>query len=76
MCVAYPALVRSVAADGTAEAEIQGRRQTVILLAMADGAVTPGDWLLVHTGIALSRLDPAEAAARSRLIDEATGEPS
>ena len=34
------------------------------------------DWLLVQSGIALVRIDEGEAAARSRLIEQVTGEPS
>ena len=33
--------------------------------------VAPGDWLLVHAGFALSRIDPAEARANLDLIRRA-----
>ncbi len=32
-----------------------------------DGPVQVGEWLLVHSGFALARLDPAEAADARRL---------
>lgn len=32
--------------------------------------VTPGDWVLVHVGFALTRLSPDEAAQLLRLLDE------
>lgn len=76
MCVAYPARVIALGPDGTATATVRGRQQRISLLVVADEAIGPGDWLLVQSGIALARMDEQEAAARCRLIDQATGESS
>jgi hydrogenase expression/formation protein HypC len=73
MCVAVPARVTGVDADGTATVLAQGREVAVTLLAMPDEPVRPGDWLLVHSGIALARIDEHEAVARQQLITR-TGE--
>jgi hydrogenase expression/formation protein HypC len=69
MCVAVPAQVTEVAA-GTATVVVGARTVRVALLAV-DDPVGPGDWLLVHSGIALARLDPEEALVRKELIGEA-----
>ena len=37
-------------------------REMRISLVTLEAAVAPGDWVLVHSGFALRRLDPAEAA--------------
>jgi hydrogenase expression/formation protein HypC len=76
MCLAFPARVTSLGTDGTATVSVRGRLVQVALLAVADGPVGPGDWLLVHSGIAVARLDDEEAAARGRLFEETeeTGE--
>jgi hydrogenase expression/formation protein HypC len=74
MCVAYPARVLGVEPEGgVAVVDAHGRPQRVALLALA-GPVTPGDWLLVHSGIALARLDADDARDRLALIDRGTGD--
>jgi hydrogenase expression/formation protein HypC len=39
-----------------------GDRQVTVSLLTLDGTAGPGDWVVVHSGFALERLDPAEAA--------------
>jgi hydrogenase expression/formation protein HypC len=70
MCVAEPAQVLRV--DGEmAEADVRGvtRRVPLILL---ESAVSPGDWLLVHTGLAVARITAAEAHAQLTLLSGAS----
>jgi hydrogenase expression/formation protein HypC len=75
VCVAYPAQVLAVDPDGTAEVVVRGRRQR-ILLAVLPEPVDVGDWLLVQSGLALTRIDAADAADRNALLDQLTrGEP-
>jgi len=69
MCVGYPAQVTGLGPDGTATVVVHGRPQRVALLAIPEEEIGPGDWVLVHSGIALARLDAAEALARQRLIE-------
>jgi hydrogenase assembly chaperone HypC/HupF len=73
MCVAYPVQVTALGADGTATVIAHGRPVRVALLAL-DVPVAAGDWLLVHSGVALARIDEADALARKRIIDLTTGE--
>jgi hydrogenase expression/formation protein HypC len=73
MCVAIPAQVTALDADGTATVDLRGRLIRVALFPV-DEPVQPGDWLLVHSGIAVARIDGAEAAVRYQLITQ-TGEP-
>ena len=76
MCVSYPARVLALE-DGdtalvdTALVDQRGRPQRVVLL--GTGPVAVGDWLVVHSGVALARVDAAEAELRRALIDRATG---
>jgi hydrogenase maturation factor len=65
--------VTALGADSTATVDLRGRLIRVALFAV-DEAVQPGDWLLVHSGIAVARIDGEEAAARHQLIVQ-TGEP-
>ncbi len=71
MCVALPARITALDGDGTATVLVNGRHVRVALLAI-DETVGVGDWLLVHSGIAVRRLDDTEARQRLELIGEAT----
>jgi len=59
MCLALPAQVVSLHDDGTATVSLGGLKK-IVSLALVDG-VAAGDFVIVHTGFALSRLDAAEA---------------
>ena len=63
MCLAVPAEVLAVAADDTATVSLGGVKKTISIALLDDVAV--GDFVLVHVGYALSRID--EAAARQTL---------
>jgi len=69
MCLALPARVVEIKEDGTATVSLGGLRKSVSL-ALVDG-VTIGDYVVVHTGYALSRLDPDEAERTLALLREA-----
>lgn len=71
MCIAYPVRVVAVDGDGVALAELSGRPRRVLLTLLAGDRVDVGDWLLVQSGFALSRLEADEAAQRLRLLEEA-----
>ena len=75
MCLAYPALVTEVLADGTAQVLVRGRTQRLPLTVLAgEGVVVaPGDWLLAQSGMALARVDETEASQRLALLRELTG---
>ena len=59
MCLAVPAKLTALHDDDMATVEIGGVSKR-ISLALIDGAEI-GDYVIVHTGFALSRLDAAEA---------------
>jgi len=74
MCLAIPAQVLEMAdeANRLARVDVGGvRRKVNVLLLDEDGeGVGPGDWVLVHVGFAISRVDEAEALATRRLLEE------
>lgn len=61
MCLGIPMGVVEIAGL-TAICDADGGRETVDI-ALIDGALRPGDFVLVHRGRALRQLDAAEAAA-------------
>lgn len=59
MCVAVPGEILSIGADGVALADFGGTRRTISLSLLEDAGV--GDFVIVHAGFALHRVDPEEA---------------
>jgi hydrogenase expression/formation protein HypC len=68
MCHAIPAEVVEVMEDGMARVDVSGARKTVSTALVGEVAV--GDYLLVHVGYALGRVDQEEAAETLRLLEE------
>jgi hydrogenase expression/formation protein HypC len=74
MCLAIPGQVVEVVDEEhrLATVEVAGVRRTVNigLLDMDGTAAGPGDWVLIHVGFALSKVDEEEAQATLRLLEE------
>lgn len=69
MCLAIPTRVVELLPDSQAVVDLGGVRKT-ISLALVDG-VAVGDYVIVHVGYALTRLDPVEAEQTLALMAEA-----
>jgi hydrogenase expression/formation protein HypC len=69
MCLAIPALVTELLPDDMARVSLDGVEK-VISLALVEN-VRPGDYVILHVGYALNRLDAAEAERTLALLDEA-----
>jgi hydrogenase expression/formation protein HypC len=77
MCLEVPALVVEVDPDGMcATVTTTSRTQRALLVTLDPGAdpIGPGDWLLVHSGIAVERLSRDEASDLLQLISQARAE--
>ena len=73
MCLAIPGrvveLVDEVNRIATVDVAVVRRNVSVGLLdAEGDGA-EPGDWVLIHVGFAISKVDEREALATLRLLE-------
>jgi len=68
MCLAIPACVEQLIADDSAIVNLGGVRKEVSLALVEDVAV--GDYVIVHVGFALQKLDPEEAAQTLALFAE------
>ena len=73
MCLAIPGRIVAIEADGEAVVDVGGVRKTISLLLLPETKL--GDYVLVHTGFALSRVDEDEAARifevlRGMLVEE------
>ena len=69
MCLAIPAKVIEIAAGDQAIVELGGVRKDISLALVED--VEIGDYVIVHVGYALTRLDPEEAQKTLALMAEA-----
>ena len=72
MCLAIPGQVVEVVdeANRLARVDVAGvvRNVNVGLLDQDGDAAEPGDWVLIHVGFALSKVDEEEARATLRLL--------
>lgn len=59
MCLAIPAYVEQLTADNHAIVNLSGIRKEISLALVEN--VIPGDYVIVHVGFALQKLDQAEA---------------
>ena len=65
MCLGIPGQVVDVVDPGQhlATVDVSGVQRTISVRLLADVGLRVGDWVLVHVGFALARIDEAEAAA-------------
>jgi hydrogenase expression/formation protein HypC len=71
MCLAVPGRIVEVARDGDvlmAKVDFGGVRKRVCLEHVPDAA--PGEWVIVHVGFALARIDEEEARRVFDLLGE------
>jgi hydrogenase expression/formation protein HypC len=73
MCLAIPGQVLELVDDANqiAKVDVVGVRRNVnVSLIAGDGdGVGPGDWVLIHVGFAISRVDEEEAHATRQLLE-------
>jgi hydrogenase expression/formation protein HypC len=75
MCLAIPGQVLEVidTANQIAKVDVVGVRRNVNVSLLEDGnggGARPGDWVLIHVGFALSKVDEEEALATLRLLQQ------
>ena len=68
MCLAIPVKVVELGAGDTATVDLGGVRKEISLALLAD--VQVGDYVILHVGYALSKLDPEEAERTLALFAE------
>lgn len=78
MCLGVPGQIVEMLGEHEhmARADVSGVRRAVNvgLLAETDDAVTVGDWVLIHVGFAMSKIDEDEARATREFL-VSLGEP-
>jgi hydrogenase expression/formation protein HypC len=72
MCLAIPGQIVEVLPERPhlATVNVSGVRRSVNIMMLADEAVQPGDWVLIHVGFAMAKIDAEEAQASLALLEE------
>ena len=76
MCLGIPGRIVRIddANDMTATVDVCGVRRQINIMCIVDDDHPPescvGDWVLVHVGFAMSRIDAEEAAETLRILTE------
>ena len=70
MCLGIPGEVIEIMPDepDLARVDVSGVRRVISVALLTGEDLKPGDWVLIHVGFALSRIDEAEAAAALKFL--------
>jgi hydrogenase expression/formation protein HypC len=71
MCLAVPAKLVDRRDDQTAIADLHGNRVEVSTMLVPEAVC--GDWVLIHAGFAIQRLDEDEAQATWAVLEDLQG---
>ncbi|HEX3814704.1 MAG TPA: HypC/HybG/HupF family hydrogenase formation chaperone [Mycobacteriales bacterium] len=64
MCLGIPGrIIETAAADDLAVVDVAGVSRWINTGLLAEETLQPGDWILIHLGFAVERIDQREAAA-------------
>jgi hydrogenase expression/formation protein HypC len=72
MCLAIPGEVVELLpgnGDQLAMVDVVGVKRRINIGLMEDDPVVPGDWVLIHVGFAMSKVDEGEAAEALRMLE-------
>jgi hydrogenase expression/formation protein HypC len=71
MCLGIPGEVVEVLPDrpDLAKVDVSGVRRAINIGLLEDQVVEPGDWVLIHVGFALSKIDEGEAKAALEFLE-------
>lgn len=71
MCLAIPARITEIHDDGTATVSLEGVKKRVAVMLLDEPRV--GEYVVIHVGYALSKVDPIEAERTLDLIRSVAG---
>lgn len=74
MCLGIPAQIVDIPDPSRAKVAISGVERMIATDLLLDEAIAVGDWVLVHVGFALSKIDEEEAALTLTQIERLGGD--
>jgi hydrogenase expression/formation protein HypC len=71
MCLGIPGEVIELHPEqpDLAKVDVSGVRRMINIGLLADDPPVPGEWVLIHVGFALSKIDEQEAAAAMQFLE-------
>jgi hydrogenase expression/formation protein HypC len=71
MCLGIPGEVVELHPEqpDLAKVNVSGVRRMINIGLLSDDPPVPGEWVLIHVGFALSKIDEAEAAAAMQFLE-------
>jgi hydrogenase expression/formation protein HypC len=69
MCLGYPFKILEITGPFTALAESKGVKKEIYISLLPE-EVKPGDWVLVHVGFAIAKVDEEQALQTINFWDE------
>ncbi|QRP45721.1 HypC/HybG/HupF family hydrogenase formation chaperone [Amycolatopsis sp. FDAARGOS 1241] len=71
MCLGIPGEVIEISEErpDLAKVSVSGVKRTINIGLLADDPPVPGEWILIHVGFALSKIDEAEATSALEFLE-------
>jgi hydrogenase expression/formation protein HypC len=71
MCLGIPGQILEISPDhpDVAKVDVSGVRRAINIGLLENETVVPGDWILIHVGFALSKIDEKEAQAALEFLE-------
>ena len=71
MCLGIPGEIVEIMPDrpDLAQVDVSGVKRAINIGLLDPGEVAPGDWILIHVGFALSKIDESEARAAMDFLE-------
>jgi hydrogenase expression/formation protein HypC len=71
MCLGIPGEVVEILVDrpDLAKVDVSGVKRAINIGLLENEVVEPGDWVLIHVGFALSKIDESEAKAALEFLE-------
>lgn len=72
MCLGIPGQIIEFVDDSNdiATVDVSGIRRNISVALVRPDGIAPGDWVLVHVGFAMSKIDELEAQETLRMLQE------
>jgi hydrogenase expression/formation protein HypC len=71
MCLGIPGEIIEISQErpDLAKVAVSGVKRTINIGLLSDDPPAPGEWILIHVGFALSKIDEKEAAAALEFLE-------
>jgi hydrogenase expression/formation protein HypC len=72
MCLGIPGQILAIVDDANsiAKVDVSGVKRNVSVALVRPEGIAPGDWVLIHVGFAMSKIDEIEARETLRTLEE------